>query len=1239
VLTGQLSLRTHPWLADHAITGTVLLPGTALLDMALYASARAGCDQVDELTLQQPLILPDQGGVQLQVTVGPEDDTSHRTITIHSRPENTNDSDEDRAPWTCHATGTLSVPGQDTTPDTLTSWPPPGAVPVEVTGLYDTLADLGYRYGPLFQGLQAAWQHGDDTYAEVTLPQDTDTAGYGIHPALLDAALHPAALASTGQQDPGQIRLPFSWAGVTLHATGATALRVRLSPAGPDTITLAIADTAGTPVATIGSLTLRPADISQLTTATDPDRNTVFRLEWVTITGSAPVPPPGDGQSGPQWAVIGPGSQELAAALPAAASSPDLTALQQAMTDGAPAPRTVLAPFPARPGAALPAAAHETTCRALALVQGWLADDRLASSHLALITSGAVSTGPGEHVTDLAAAPVWGLLRSAQSENPGRFTLIDTDGRDTSRQALPAALAAARQAGEPQIALRDAALLAPRLARASSAGLLTPPPGTPAWRLDVTAKGTLENLTLAASPGATATLAPGQVRIAVRAAGLNFRDVLITLGMVADDRLPGGEGAGIVVETGPGVTALSPGDKVMGLISHGIGPVTITDHRLLTAIPAGWTYAQAATIPVTFLTAYYALTDLARLQPGDKLLIHAATGGVGMAAVQLARHLGAELFTTASPPKQHLLTAQGIDSAHIASTRTLDFEQHFTATTSGTGLDIVLNALAGDFTDASLRLLGPGGRFIEMGKTDIRDPAETAARHPGTTYQAFDMPQAGPDRIQQMLTDLTDLFAAGHLHPLPVTAYDIRQAPQAFRSLSQARHTGKLILTIPAPPDPAGTTLITGATGTLGTLIARHLATTHATTHLLLASRHGPQAPGATDLHTELTELGVTTTITACDTADPDALAALLAAIPASHPLTAVIHTAGILDDATITALTPERTDTVLRPKIDAAWNLHQQTRDLDLSAFTLFSSAAGTLGAPGQANYAAANTFLDALATHRHTHGLPATSLAWGLWAHDSGMTSHLTPADRTRLARNGFPPIPTPQALTLLDTTLTTPHPTLLLTPLNLTALRTQTPLPPILGNLIHTTTRRTAATRQPATPATLTQRLTGLPPTQQHHLLLDLITANTATVLGHTTPHDIEADRAFKDIGFDSLTAVELRNRLGEATGLRLPATLIFDYPTPNALTSHLLAQVSPDEVSADVRILTELADLEATIAEISPNADLLAKVTDRLQSLLGKWKDQDATRTTATEDNIESATDDDLFGILDSELGTR
>ncbi|MEO3756650.1 MDR/SDR family oxidoreductase, partial [Streptomyces sp. B6B3] len=400
----------------------------------------------------------------------------------------------------------------------------------------------------------------------------------------------------------------------------------------------------------------------------------------------------------------------------------------------------------------------------------------------------------------------------------------------------------------------------------------------------------------------------------------------------------------------------------------------------------GWTFAQAATMPVVYLTAYYGLIDLAALRPGQSILIHAAAGGVGTAAVQLAHHLGAEVYATASPGKWHALRQAGLPEDHIASSRTLDFEETFR---TEHGLDVVLNALATEFVDASLRLLRPGGRFLEMGKTNLRDADEVHAAHEAVAYTAFDLAEAGPQRIAQMLTEVLDLFDQGALTLPPLTVWDVRSAPEAFRHLSQATLRGKAALTIPRPLDPDGTILITGATGALGKLITRHLVTHHGARHLLLVGRHGTTTPDTHQHVTELTELGAHITLATCDITNHHALAELLTTVPTDHPLTGVIHAAGVLDDGLLTALTPERLHTVLAPKADAAWTLHQLTRHTDLTMFVLFSSAAGTLGSPGQANYAAANAYLDALAHHRHATGLPATSLAWGLWNTPDGMNT----------------------------------------------------------------------------------------------------------------------------------------------------------------------------------------------------------------------------------------------------------
>ncbi|HZN19883.1 MAG TPA: SDR family NAD(P)-dependent oxidoreductase, partial [Micromonosporaceae bacterium] len=468
---------------------------------------------------------------------------------------------------------------------------------------------------------------------------------------------------------------------------------------------------------------------------------------------------------------------------------------------------------------------------------------------------------------------------------------------------------------------------------------------------------------------------------------------------------------------------------------------------------------------------------------------------------------------------------------------------------------------AGQFVDASLGLLRPGGRFVEMGKTDIRDPEAVAAAHPGVTYRAFDLPEAGPDRIGELLAEVMRLLAAGTVHTLPVTTWDVRRAPEALRHMSQARHVGKIVLTLPPRLDPDGAVLVTGGTGTLGGLLARHLVTAHGVRDLVLASRRGPDAPGAAGLAAELAGLGARARVVACDTADRAALAALLDEVP---NLTGVVHAAGALDDGVVSSLTRDQLDRVLRPKVDAALHLHELTQGRDLAMFALYSSTSGVFGGPGQGNYAAANTFLDALAEQRHRDGLPATSLAWGYWAQDSGLTGQLDSGDRARVRRTGVLPLPTELGLALFDAAATVDEPLLVPVRLDPAMLRVQAgsgPLPPLFRGLVRAA-RRTADGGDGSGGATLARRLAGRSAADRRELLLDLVRTNVATVLSHASPHTIDDDRAFKDLGFDSLTAVELRNRLNGATGLRLPSTLVFDYPTPAALVDYLHGELVPD-----------------------------------------------------------------------------
>ena len=1162
VLCGRLSLRSQPWLADHAVLGTVLLPGTAFVDLALEAGAQLGCDRLEELTLEAPLVLPTDTALQLQVTVAGPDDTGRREVGVYARL----DGAELERPWNRHAGGILRPGAAD--PESMTGpWPPTGATPVSTEDLYPRLAGRGLAYGPAFTGLRAAWRRSGEVFAEVELPaEQREQAGlFGLHPALLDAALHATGLAEQDGDAPA--RLPFLWSGVTLHATGAVALRVRLTPTGPGQLSLAVADTTGRPVASVDSLVLRPVSADQLRVPGRVLHDALFRLGWAELPIDA-------GATADTWVTVGP-------ALPGLPSRADLSSVGSAdvvVVDARTVPE--------------PAAA---TRQVLDLLQQWLARDR-GDARLVVLTAGAVAVEPGERVTDLAGAAVGGLVRSAQSEHPARIVLVDLTGGTESWRVLPAAV----RAGEPQVAVRAGRVLLPQLARVGSEDALEPPAGEPAWRLDVDGEGTLEHLALVPAPAAAAPLAPGHVRVAVRAAGLNFRDVLMALGLYPGRAALGGEGAGVVVEVGPGVTDLAPGDRVFGMIGDAFGPLAVADRRLVAPIPPDWSYAQAAAVPITYLTAYYGLVDQAGLRAGERVLVHAAAGGVGTAAVQLARHLGAEVFGTASTGKWDTLRAAGMDDAHLASSRTLEFEDRFRDATAGRGVDVVLDALSGDFVDASLRLLAPGGRFVEMGKTDIRDAATVAADHPGTRYHAFDLAEAGPDRIAEMLTEILELFGRGALRHPPLSTWDVRRAREAFRFVSQARHVGKVVLTMPRVLDPAGTVLVTGATGTLGGLVARHLVAAHGVRHLLLVSRSGTAAAGATALVADLTAAGAEVRVAACDTADRAALADLLASVPAGHPLTGVVHAAGVVDDAVVEALTPERVDRVFRPKVDAARHLDELTRAADPALFLLFSSATATFGAPGQGNYAAANAVLDALAQQRSAAGASAASLAWGLWEEASGLTAGLGDADRARMARAGAGALSTADGLALLDLAIGLGEPFLVPMRLDPAALAAAggDQVPALVRGLVRPPRRRAvnAAGGQP-----LTQRLAGLAAADRARVVLDTVRTQIAVVAGHTGPGSVPMNREFSELGFDSLASVELRNRLDAATGLRLPATMIYDYPTPAALVDYVRGELGGEPDTSGPPADQELDRIRRALGTIPADRLRAAGVLDILLGL--------------------------------------
>ncbi|MEU4209611.1 SDR family NAD(P)-dependent oxidoreductase, partial [Streptomyces sp. NPDC026206] len=813
VFTGRLSTETQPWVAEHVLLGNIVVPGTALVELALTAGRQVASPVLDELVRDAPLLLEDGVAVQVQVTVGQAGADGRREVAIYSRPET--GGEEALQEVTRHARGWLAAGDAEPSAPLPVQWPPAGAEPVDVEDLHARLADLGLDHGPLFQGVRAAWRSGDEVYAEVALPDDAGADGFGVHPALFDAALHGGML----DKDPGSsVDLPYSWSGVRLGQTGLSRVRARICPAGDSAVRIDVVGETGEPVVSVSELAFRPVEQAELEAASRSGQSSLFQLDWVSVAA---------GPSKPARVVFL--GEPVSLGEPAASGErlADLDALEKALAEGAAVPDAVVVAAPA--GAGDPAeSARATAWQALELIQRWLASEALTGTVLTVVTRNAVAVD--DETSDVTQAAVWGLVHTAQSEHPGRFLLVDLDNGDEPEWG------ALLDLDEPQIAVRKGRLLAPRLTRAS-----------------------------------------------------------------------------------------------------------------------------------------------------------------------------------AEP-----------------STRTLD---------------------------------------------------------------------------------------------------------------------------------PDGAVLITGGTGGLGGLFARHLAERHGAKHLVLVSRRGPAADGVQDLVAELEALGAKVQVAACDVTDHTRLSAVLDTL--DRPLTAVVHAAGVLDDGVVESLTAEQVERVMRPKVDAAWHLHELTAGMNLSAFVLFSSAATLFGNPGQGNYAAANAALDALATQRRAEGLPVSSLAWGVWADATGMTGEFGAADRARMERMGVAPLSAELGLKLFDQALGLDAALLVPVGLEPAALRAQARagmLPALLRGLVREPARRTESAG-----GSLAQRLAAVAEEERDQVVLQLVRGQVAAVLGHASPAAVDPDRAFQELGLDSLGAVELRNRLTRTTGLRLPTTFIFDHPT-SAAAAKMLFEMLGDGLPA-------------------------------------------------------------------------
>ncbi|MDQ1039016.1 acyl transferase domain-containing protein/acyl carrier protein [Streptomyces sp. V3I8] len=1191
LFTGRLSHTALPWLADHQVAGQVLLPGAALLDLVVSAARAVGCDLVEQLVAEASLAVPEGAEVELRVFLaGPGTDDS-RAVTVHARRSDATGP----SAWTRHAHGSVSRRGPDG--DTGPQDGLPGdAVPVDVRpeDLYTALAAAGLRYGPAFRGVRAMWRHGTQTYADVTLPDGIGSGPHALHPALLDAALHP--LAAEGVDGSAGV-LPSVWTDVRVHAVAVGRIQVRLTPTGANTVSVAVTGPDGGPVASIGSLALRPVPVADAGPGDEDASDGLFLPRWTPLSELPAVAP------AERRVEFGPDDSQYGR-----------VALAAALAAGDPAPRTILLSCPAPTGHTA-AAVRESLNDVLSTVHFFLESEQLTGTRLVIATRGAVSVdGESSPPAQPAHRAVWGLLRSAQAEHPGRFVLLDEDGTTASREALGAALAT----GEPELALRGGTAYRLVLDPHAPAASLQPPAGQN-WRLGHLAEKSFADLSMEPWPEAEQPPGPGRIRVRMRAAGLDFREMPLAPDVVQgtagpDAAGPGAEGAGVVVDVGDGVTDLRPGDRVLGLFP-GVGPITVTDRRLVCPIPDGWSFRRAAAVPVAYLTAYYGLVELAKLRAGETVLVHEGTGGVGTAALQLARHLGAVAHATASPVEWDALRAAGLPDERIASSRTPAFEQRFLDHTGGAGFDVVLNCLAGEYADASLRLLPRGGRFLERGKADPRDPHEVAAAYPGVDYRALDIEEPDPDRIQEMLRTLVGLFEEGVLQPPRVPAWDIRSAPEAFRYLADARHTGKVVLDLPVPDEAWDTTravLITGGLGWLGRITARHLVERHGVRQLVLMGRGAP-GPDAAQAVAEIRGLGADVRTVACDAADRDALAAALDTLAREGVrIGGLVHAAGVLEGGVLTDLTADSFELPLRPKVDAALNLHELTADLDLSMFVVFSSVASTLNSAGQGVYAAANAFLEGLMEQRHATGRPSVSVVWSQWDVAGGMGSTLTDAQVARMARLGILLMSIDQGLAFFDAAVRRNRPVAVAGRWDVDALAAQHrdgTLPPLLESLLPSGLERLAEhADDSATPYAQDTESSG----DDEDVLLGRLVEELAGVLGHASAAALDPDLAFDHAGVDSLAAVEFRNRLTAATGLRLPATFIFDWPTPRELAAHLAEELAPSQDSGTPSpLLADLAGFEAAFAERTRT--LAGAERDAVRERLGRLLDRLATTT--------------------------
>ncbi|MGW5441845.1 SDR family NAD(P)-dependent oxidoreductase [Streptomyces asiaticus] len=1182
--TGTAAL---PWLDDHRVHGAPVLPGAASYALALTAACEvfgAGPEEVEvtDLRFRELLRLADHTDLSTTVTMAA---TDRAECEIYGR-------DEDGA-WVRQATAVLrrlAVPPRSRAASvrTLALRHP---APIEAEALYADLRARGVAHGPAFQGISevSASRHGNSFWARVRVPEAAREPGHGlrVHPVLVDLC---AQLLTAGLLDEGDRRLmlPARMRCVRVLGDPETAVycHARLAETTPGATVghIRLLDAAGRPVLAVDGLRVVHRAAERAAAADQ----WFLEVGWRRAARPPATRPPG------RWLVVGEAdgtARPVAAALRAAGATARVwdvpladqgldafrDALTNRLTRPGERPRAVVflcGPHPAEGGAE---DGLRRTRRLLAAAQALTA--RFPEPpRLYAATSGARTVTPGDPA-DPGQSALRGLLRVLALEHPElRATFVDTDPAAPDRLADTLAAELLADGPEDEIALRDGARYTAELDHApltdterTTAAARTVRCGTDGFRLRAGRLGDLGSLELTTHPRRPP--GPGEVELRVLAAGLNFRDVLTAMGLLPGDediryRL-GFECAGEVSAVGPGVDHLRAGDRVVAADVHGgaFGSFTVVPADHTAPLPEGLDPHTAAGLPIAFLTAWYALRHIGRVSAGERVLIHSATGGTGLAAIAVARLLGAEVLATAgSAEKRRFLRGMGI--ARVMDSRSLDFRDEVMEATGGEGVDVVLNSLSGAAIRAGLECLRPFGRFVELGVRDILSDAPlglSPLRH-NITFSTVDLRELQLDRPREyaaMLRDVLTAIGEGRLRPLRCTTYPLAEVTDAFRQMAGARHIGKLVLTIPQegqadavlPDGPltvrdGGTYIVTGGLRGLGLATACWLARQGAG-HLVLNGRTAPVGAAARTL-AELSAAGTRITVVTGDIARPDTAERLVAAATSDEGESphGVVHCAMVLDDAAVANIREDQLRRVWAPKATGAWRLHQATEGHRLDWFVAYSSMASLLGNAGQGAYAAANAWLDGFAAWRSARGLPTLAVNWGPWG-ETGVA--------TGFADRGYQTIPTDEGLRALGALLA--H------------RRVQTGvIPGEPATWIPATGRRSslfapllpgddtpAATREGTDD--IRARLAALPAGPARRTALESYLTDHIRAVLRLSSATLDPQTPLKSLGFDSLLAMELRVRLETGLSIKLAGNFVWRHPTVEALAAGLAQQLEP------------------------------------------------------------------------------